>query len=362
MAAIHFIETGFYRVPLPVVLSDSTHGSIGAFELLTVRVRDADGAEGVGYTYTVGRNGGAIHHILTREIPEIVRGADAERIEFLWQRLWWQLHYGGRGGPTVLALSAFDMALWDLKAKRATLPLWRLLGGNDPLVPCYAGGIDLDLAPDALLRQTDGNLAKGFRAIKMKVGRDRLSEDVERVRAMRSHLGPDFPLMLDANMKWSVDAAIRAARTFAPFDPVWLEEPISPDDVAGHARVAREGGLPIAAGENLRTLWEFRHLIAAGGVGFPEPDVTNCGGVTAFLKVAHLAEAFNLPVTSHGAHDVTVHLLAAVPNRSYLEAHGFGLDRYIAAPLVLRDGLAVAPDRPGHGVTFDWAGLDKLRA
>jgi L-alanine-DL-glutamate epimerase-like enolase superfamily enzyme len=125
--------------------------------------------------------------------------------------------------------------------------------------------------------------------------------------------------------------------------------------------VVREGGLPVAAGENLRTLHEFRQLIAAGGVTFPEPDVTNCGGVTGFVKIAHLAEAFNLPVTSHGAHDVTVHLLAALPNRSYLEAHGFGLDRFLEQPLVLEGGLAVAPDRPGHGVVLDWPGLEALR-
>ena len=127
-------------------------------------------------------------------------------------------------------------------------------------------------------------------------------------------------------------------------------------------RLQVEGGLPIAAGENLHTLYEFRHLIAAGGVTFPEPDVTNCGGVTAFMKVCHLAEAFNLPVTSHGAHDVTVHLLAAAPNRSYLEAHGFGLDRFIAEPLRLEAGAAVAPERPGHGIEFDWKGLDAVRA
>jgi L-alanine-DL-glutamate epimerase-like enolase superfamily enzyme len=362
MARIASLETGFYRVPLPEVLTDSTHGVMRDFELVTVRVRDADGADGVGYTFTVGRNGGAIHSVLAREILEIAGGLDADRIEAAWSRIWWDTHYGGRGGPTVLALSAFDMALWDLKAKRAGLPLWRLAGGHDPRVPCYAGGIDLDLPLDALLRQTDDNLAKGFRAIKMKVGRKRLAEDVERVAAMRAHLGDGFPLMADANMKWSADEAIRAARAFSPYDLTWLEEPISPDDVAGHARVVREGGLPVAAGENLRTIWDFRHLIASGGVTYPEPDVTNCGGVTAFLKIAHLAECFNLPVTSHGAHDVTVHLLAAVPNRSYLEAHGFGLDRYIADPLVISEGFAVAPERPGHGIHFDWEKLASIRA
>jgi L-alanine-DL-glutamate epimerase-like enolase superfamily enzyme len=175
------IEPGFYRIPLPEVLTDSTHGEMTAFELNTVRLRDQDGAEGVGYTFTVGRNGGAVDSVLRREIAELMAGEEADEIERLWHKIWWATHYGGRGGPTVLALSAFDIALWDLKATRAGLPLWKLLGGFDPKVPVYAGGIDLDLPLDALLRQTDGNLQKGFRAIKMKVGRKHLHEDVERV-------------------------------------------------------------------------------------------------------------------------------------------------------------------------------------
>ena len=357
MARLERVEAGLYRIPLPTVLSDSTHGEIAAFELITVRVRDADGAEGVGYTYTVGRNGRAILASLD-EIRELAVGKDADRIERLGHDLWWHLHYGGRGGPVVLALSAFDIALWDLKAVRAKSPLWRLLGGFDAGVPAYAGGIDLDLPLADLLRQTDGNLEKGFRAIKMKVGRAKLAEDVERVAAMRAHLGDGFPLMADANMRWTVDQAIRAARAFQPHDLTWLEEPLPPDDVLGHARVVREGGVPIATGENLRTLWDFQTLIATGGVTIPEPDVTNCGGVTGFMKVARLAEAFHLPVTSHGAHDVTVHLLAACPNRSYLEAHGFGLERFLDRELDLRDGLAWAcDDRPGHGLRFDWERL-----
>ena len=359
---IRDVRADHYLIPLPTALSDSTHGTIRGFELVTVRLRDDDGAEGVGYTYTVGAGGAAVHALVARDLAPVLTGRDAGRIEALWQTMWWALHYGGRGGAQVLAISAVDIALWDLRARRHGVPLWRLLGGFDPRVPCYAGGIDLDFTVDALLKQTDENLARGFRAVKMKVGRPSLREDVERVRAMRSHLGDDFPLMVDANMRWSADDAIRAARALAPLAPVWLEEPTIPDDVPGHARIVREGGLPIAAGENLRSLYEFRQLIEAGGVTFPEPDVTNCGGVTVFMKVCHLAEAFNLPVTSHGAHDITVHLLAAAPNRSYLEAHGFGLDRFIAEPLRLEDGKAIAPDRAGHGVEFDWKALDGVRA
>jgi len=362
LTRLQTVESLHCRLALPQTLSDSMHGDMRAFELNLVRLRDADGAEGVGYTYTCGRNGAAIEAVLAKDFTELLVGEDADRIEHLWNKLWWASHYGGRGGPTVLALSAVDMALWDLKARRLGQPLWKLLGGNDPRVPCYAGGIDLQLPLDELLAQTDGNLAKGFRAIKMKVGREKLSEDVARVAAMREHLGDGFPLMVDANMRWSADEAIRAARAFQPFDLTWLEEPVIPDDVAGQARVVREGGIPIASGENLRTLWEFKQLIAAGGVTFPEPDVTNCGGITPFMKIAHLAEAFNLPVTTHGAHDVTVHLLGAVPNRSYLEAHGFGLDKYIAEPLQISEGFAVAPDRPGHGIEFDWQGLEAIRA
>ena len=268
--------------------------------------------------------------------------------------LWWP------GRADVLALSALDMALWDLKAKRAGLPLWNLLGGYDPQVPCYAGGIDLHLTPDELVAQTRDNMAKGHRAIKMKVGRDRLSEDVAKMAAMRDAFGEDLVLMADANMKYTVDGAIRAARAFRDFDLVWFEEPIPPDDPAGHRRILTEGGIPIASGENLRSLWDFRTAIE-GGVTFPEPDVTNCGGVTPFMKIARLAEAFHLPVTSHGAHDITVHLLAACPNRSYLEAHGFGLENYVETPLKIEDGIARAPDTPGHGIVFDWDRLEGLR-
>ena len=142
----HSVTTGFFRVPLPEILTDSMHGIMRDFELVTATVRDADGAEGVGYTFTVGRNGGAIANIIsTRDVGASSSGLDADLIEAIWMKLWWDMHYGGRGGPTVLALSAVDMALWDLKARKLSQPLWKLLGGFSDRVPCYAGGIDLEL-------------------------------------------------------------------------------------------------------------------------------------------------------------------------------------------------------------------------
>lgn len=359
---IETVDVEHYRVPLPIPLSDSTHGVISHFDLVVVRIRDTDGADGFGYTYTVGRGGDAIRSLVANELKPAILGEDADAIEALWQRMWWHLHYVGRGGPVSFAMAAIDVALWDLKARRAKLPLYRFFGGNNPAVPAYVGGVDLQFPTEKLLEQASKVTARGFRALKMKVGRARLSEDLERVAVMRVQLGPDVTLMVDANMIWSVDEAIRAARALVDFDIFWLEEPTIPEDIAGHVRIARMGGLPIAAGENLHSVYEFARYIKAGAVNFPEPDLATCGGITAWQKIAHLAEASNLPVTTHGVHDLHVHLLAAAPNASYLEMHGFSLDRFAEEPLRILDGAAQAPERPGHGVTLDLDRLAQYRA
>lgn len=361
MATVTAVQTDFYRVPLPVVMTDAKHGEMSHFELVTVRIEDSDGASGLGYTYAVNSGAEAFAVLVDRYLAPVVLGTDVDRTEQTWQRMWWALHYAGRGGHATSAISAVDIALWDLRARRVEKPLWRYLGGYDPRVPVYAGGIDLEFSVEELLAQADRFQKESFRAIKMKVGRRHWREDVERVARMRAHLGDQFPLMVDANMGWSADQAIKVARALAEFDLTWLEEPTIPDDVAGHARVLREGGIAVASGENLHTLYEFAQLIGAGGVSFPEPDVCNIGGVTTFRKVAALAEAHNLPVTSHGAHDLTVHVMASISNRSFMEAHGFGLDRYLAEPLEIVDGAAIAPDRPGHGLTFDFDALAQHR-
>ena len=186
------IEPDLFRIELPMVLSDSTHGRISHFELVTVRLRDEDGVEGLGYSYTVGAGGRAIRALIEHDLQPLLEGQDGSRIEQLWHAMWWRLHFVGRGGLAAFAMAAIDIALWDLRARRAGLPLWRLLGGHDPRVSAYAGGIDLEFPLDELLRQTEANLERGFRAIKMKVGRPQLSEDVTRVEAMRGLLGPMF--------------------------------------------------------------------------------------------------------------------------------------------------------------------------
>ncbi len=355
------VDVGLYKVPLSHTMQDSTHGDMSYFELITVRITDSDGAAGLGYSYGVNAGGAGISVLIDRYLRDVLVGQDADRIEHLWQKMWWTLHYAGRGGHATSAISAVDIALWDLLARRANQPLWKLFGGLDPKVPVYAGGIDLELSTEELLAQSDGFQAEGFRAIKMKVGRPDHREDVARVAAMREHLGDTFPLAADANMRWTADQAIKVARALQPFDLLWLEEPVIPDDFEGQARVLRDGGLPIAAGENWHTLYEFAHAIKIGAVTFVEPDVSNCGGYTVFNKIAALAEAANLPLTSHGVHDLTVQSLAAAPTRTYMEAHGFAMGDYMDQQMPIVDGFVTAPDLPGHGIDLDFSLLEKHR-
>lgn len=357
---IKSVDIQHFMIPLPRILTDAKHGEMKQFGLITVTVKDESGQIGLGYTYTVNAGSGAVAALL-REISTILIGLDADCIEAVWQKLWWHLHFVGRGGLVSFVMAAVDTALWDLKARKAQSPLWKLLGGHNPRVVAYAGGIDLHLPLDDLLLQTEESLANGLRAIKMKVGRDNVAEDIVRIKAMRKLLGDNVPLMVDANMGWSVDKAIQAARYMADLNVTWLEEPTDPDDFKGYARIQAEGGLPIAAGENLHSLPEFRSIIECGGVTFVEPDVATCGGITPWLKIARLAEAHNLLVTSHGVHDLHLHLLAAIPNASYLEIHGFGLERFIRDPIRICDGTAVAGNRPGHGVDLNFEKLGEFR-
>jgi L-alanine-DL-glutamate epimerase-like enolase superfamily enzyme len=354
-------ETKHYRLPLSSTMKDSTHGDMTHFEVIMVKLGTDEGVQGLGYTYTIGYGGDAIRSLIDEVIKPIFLSANPRRIEYLWDQMWWKLHYIGRGGLASFAISAADVALWDLIGNKEQVPLWQLLGGHDNLIKPYAGGIDLHLSLDELLEKIQRDIDAGFRAIKIKVGQEHLREDVARVEAVRGLIGPDIRLMVDANMRWDVETAIRAARQLKKFDVYWLEEPTIPDDVTGHARIASEGGVPIATGENIHTIYEFRNMIENGHIAFPEPDVSNIGGITNWLRVARLAYANNLPVTTHGVHELHLHLLASIPNSSYLEVHSFGLERFFIDPPAIIDGLMTAPDHPGHGVKFDWQSLKPFK-
>lgn len=357
MPTITSLEITLYRVPLPVAVEASAAGLMTAFDLVMARVRCSDGVEGCGYTVMHEGQGPAIAAICDGPFREILMGSDPDLIEGLWHRMYRAVHYAGRGGPVSFALAAVDTALWDMKGRRLGTPLWRLLGGADPRVRAYAGNIDLNFPVERLVEGGLASVEAGFRSVKMRLGRPTLAEDIARVGAMREALPDAIEMMADANEAWRVDQAVRAMHMLRPFDLVWLEEPIAPDDLAGNAHLRGLGLVPLALGENLHTLAEFATLFAAGGVDMPQPDLTTCGGITPFMKVARLCEAYNLPVMSHGAHDLHVHCLAATPSAAYLEWHAFGLDRFMADPIRVSDGFVRAPERPGHGIAFDWEAL-----
>ena len=359
---IQNVDTALYHIPLSKPVVDAVHGVQKEFSLIVVKITTDDGATGMGYTYSVGQVGGtSIATLVKDNLAPLLLGEDPRRIEHLWNKMWWALHYVGRGGIAVFGLSAVDIALWDLRAKLAGEPLWRFLGGHDSKVEAYGGGIDFDLTIDQLLKQTQGFLDAGLRAVKIKIGRDSIAEECERIAAVREFLGSDKKLMVDVNMKWSVEKALRAVRAFEKYDIYWIEEPTIPDDVDGHRRIETEGPIPVATGENLHSLYEFRQMIAEGGVSFPDVDISNVGGITSLIKVAHIAEAYNRCVTTHGIQELHASCLASIPNASLLEIHAFRIDDFLIHQLEIKDGYAYASDRPGHGVEIDWEKMAKHR-
>lgn len=355
---ITFAEARCYRVPLPAPWGSAMH-RITHHELIITQFRTDTRHEGVGWSYTVGHGGTAVAAMLSDDLLPRLDGRDPAAGERIWLDLWKATHDGG-GGITRLALASLDIAVWDLRAKAAGEPLCAVLGGSLARAPAYGSGVNLHLPLSELLAQVERWQSRGYSAFKIKVGHDDPEQDVERVRAVRGKIGPGARLMVDANQKWTAAEAVQRVTLLEPFDPFWIEEPVLADDVPGNAWVKGRVRPPVALGENVHSTYQFADYLRQNAVDIVQPDVARVGGVTEWLKIAHLAQAFNRPVSAHLMIEISAHLHCAVPNALILEDVDDGslTDLGVACePLRAERGAYTPPAAPGHGVEFDWNAL-----
>ena len=360
MSVITTAEAYLVDLPVEAVRTDAVQSFLKQ-ETVFVEISTEDGGRGTGYSYTIGTGGSAVLALLRDYLLPRLVGQDARRVEGVWRDLFAATRATTVGAITSLALAAVDTALWDLRCLRAGQPLWLLAGGAGDRVPLYDTEVGwLHLTTDELVSGAQEAVAKGRRGIKIKIGKPSGSEDAARLAAVRRAVGPEIDLMVDANQSMTAAEAVRRAALLEPLDLLWLEEPLPADDVAGHAHVARSTSIPIAVGESLYSIGQFAQYLTQQAAGVVQVDVARIGGITPWLKVAHLAEAHNVAVCPHFLMELHVSLCAAVPNSRYLE-YIPQLTAITRTALRTDDGTALAPDVPGLGIDWDRDAIDGLR-
>ena len=350
MARIEKIDLRMVDLKPKVKRTDAIQAFVSQ-ETPIVTITDSDGAIGTGYSYTIGTGGSSVMRLLADHLAPRLIGWDADRIEAIWHDLEFATHATTTGVITALALAAIDTALWDLRARKQKLPLWKLAGGAKDRVPLYTteGGW-LHIAAEALVDDALEAKARGFRGSKVKIGRPHVSEDRARLAAMRKAVGDGYEIMTDCNQGFTVDEAIRRAERLADLDLAWIEEPLPADDIDGHVRLSNRTSTPVAVGESLYSIRHFREYMQKGACSIVQVDVARIGGITPWLKVAHAAETFDIPVCPHFLMELHVSLACAVPNGKYVE-YIPQLDDLTASRMQIEDGFAIAPSTPGLAST-----------
>jgi len=358
MRRIRRIELRQVDLEPKVVRTDAIQAFVRQ-ETPLVTVIDDEGQSGTGYAYTIGTGGSSVLALLHDHLAPRLLGRDPMCVEAVWKDLFFHTHATAVGAITSLALAAVDTALWDWRARHLGLPLWQLLGGAQPRVPVYTteGGW-LHLESAQLVEQTEAAKAAGFRGAKIKVGRPHVSEDVTRLAAVRDAVGGAFELMTDANQGFTRDEARRRTAAFAPIGLAWLEEPLPAEDIEGHVELARSTAIPVAVGESLYHPAHFREYLARGACSIVQADVARIGGITPWLKVAHLAEAFNVPICPHFLMELHVSLCAGVPNARWVEFIP-QLDDITESRVRIEDGFALAPTGLGLGIDWNWDAINR---
>lgn len=354
------VTTTLLHDPDGFVFQDATvpalkPGARGRSQLF-VHVRTDEGVEGLGQCAGLT----ATRSLIEDALADVLLGAHPFHIEKLWHDLFWKVRGYGRKGLAFQAISALDIALWDLKAKALGLPLYQLLGPYTESVPVYASGGWTNFSLEELIEEQVGYAARGFKAIKLKVGKDfgqSEGEDLARLAAVREAVGEEVEIYVDANNGYTAKQAIRMAGRFEEYNIGWFEEPVLADDIPGLAAVAAATMTPVATGEHEYTKFGFRDLLMANAADIVQPDVGRVGGVTEWLKIAHMAHAFNRPVAPHAFQLVHLHLACATPNLKVVEYLGTyeESDRiwYRDCPQPEDGLLAPFPDRPGLGLELD---------
>ncbi len=324
---------------------------------LFAEIESQAGHSGIGFSYSK-RAGGPGLFAHAKEIAPNLIGEDPNDIARLWDKLCWAGASVGRSGLSTQAIAAFDIALWDMKAKRAGLPLAKLLGAHRDTVRCYntsGGFLSMDIAE--VKERTSMAIESGVGGIKLKVGQPDPMIDLERIEAVRAHIGGNMPLMIDANQQWDRPTATRFGRIVEQYNLTWIEEPLDAYDAEGHARLAAELATPIATGEMLTSVAEHWELIRHDSVDFIQPDAPRVGGITPFLKILALADHKNLQLAPHYCMEIHLHLTAAYAREPWVE-HFEWSEAMFNEGLEIKDGRMIVPNRPGLGFSLS----DQARA